>query len=501
MQIFATEQIRAWDEYTIQHEPISSLDLMERAAAACFDWIANTGYTRNSFSVYCAKGNNGGDGLAIARMLAEDGHRVTVNILEFGHKGTDDFQANLARLHNTTADIRFISEENAIYPSEPGDLLIDALFGSGLNRPLDGLSARLVEHMNASGNKIIAIDMPSGLFVSGSSRNNRVVKADHTLTFQCLKPALLMPENAEYFGEVHVLDIGLHPDFLKTASSHLQWIDAAMMKTILKPRKKFAHKGDFGHAALAAGSAGMMGAAVLCARACLRSGAGKLTCHIPAAGTNILQVAVPEAMCKVEEGKDFITVMTAPEKYNAIGIGPGIGQHDSHARLLEYIFQHFHRPVVIDADGLNVLAKHNWLLNKIPPDSILTPHPKEFERLFGKTSDDFQRISLALEKAEFYKIIIVLKGHHTFIAMPEFKGYFNSTGNAGMATGGTGDVLTGIITSLVAQGYEAKEAAIAGVHLHGLAGDLAVACLSPEALVASDIIDYLGNAFAQLMSA
>jgi hydroxyethylthiazole kinase-like uncharacterized protein yjeF len=499
MQIFATEKIRAWDEYTIQHEPISSLDLMERAAAACFEWLTQEGYNDKNFSVYCAKGNNGGDGLAIARMLAQSGHRVTVNILEFGHKGTDDFQANLARLHETSAEIRFISEENAIYPPEPGDALIDALFGSGLNRPLDGLSARLVERMNESGNEIIAIDIPSGLFVDRSSHNNTVARAAHTLSFQCYKPALLLPENAEYFGEVHILDIGLHPDFLQENSSALQWIDAALVKTILKPRKKFAHKGDFGHAALAAGSAGMMGAAVLCARACLRSGVGKLTCHIPAAGNNIMQVAVPEAMCKVEEGNNFIIHFSSPEKYNAIGIGPGLGQHDQHSSLIEYIFQHYHHPLVIDADGLNVLAKQNWLMNKIPANTILTPHPKEFERLFGKTNDDFHRLSVALEKAAFYKIIIVLKGHYTFIATPGGSGYFNSTGNAGMATGGTGDVLTGIITSLVAQGYEAEQAAVAGVHIHGLAGDIAASCLSPEALVASDIIDYLGNAFAQLM--
>lgn len=499
MQIFATAQIRAWDEYTIQHEPISSLDLMERAALSCFEWLTQEGYNNKNFSVYCAKGNNGGDGLAIARLLSQSGHRVTVNILEFGHKGTDDFQANLARLHETTAEIRFISEENAIYPPEKGEVLIDALFGSGLNRPLDGLSARLVEQMNAFGNEIIAIDIPSGLFVERSSRNNTVVKATHTLTFQCYKPSLLLPENAEYFGDVHIRDIGLHPEFLKENFSTLQWIDARLVKTILRPRKKFVHKGDFGHAALVAGSSGMMGAAVLCARACLRSGVGKLTCHIPSGGNTIMQVAVPEAMCKVEEGNNHITAFTLPEKYDAIGIGPGIGQYDQHARLLEYVFQHFHHPLVIDADGLNVLAKNNYLLNKIPANTILTPHPKEFERLFGKTTDDFHRMSLALEKAVFYNIIIVLKGHHTFIATPAGIGYFNSTGNAGMATGGTGDVLTGIITSLVAQGYEAKQAAIAGVHIHGLAGDLAASCLSPEALVASDIIDYLGNAFAQLM--
>jgi hydroxyethylthiazole kinase-like uncharacterized protein yjeF len=318
------------------------------------------------------------------------------------------------------------------------------------------------------------------------------------LSFQCYKPALLMPENAPFFGEVYILDIGLHPGFLQNISSTLQWIDASMVKNILKPRKKFAHKGDFGHAALAAGSTGMMGAAVLCAKACLRSGAGKLTCHIPSSGNTIMQIAVPEAMCKVEEGNAFINSFSNPEKYTAIGIGPGIGAHDHHAGLLEYIFQHYHHPLVIDADGLNVLAKHNWLLNKIPANTILTPHPKEFERLFGKTNDDFHRLQVALEKAAFYKVIILLKGHYTFIATPGGTGYFNSTGNAGMATGGTGDVLTGIITSLVAQGYEPWQAAVAGAHIHGLAGDLAAAMLSPEALVASDIIDYLGSAFAQL---
>ncbi len=500
MQIFATEQVRAWDEYTILHEPISSLDLMERAASACFEWLQQYGYTNKSFSVYCAKGNNGGDGLAIARMLTQSGCRVSVNILEFGHKGTDDFQANLARLHETTAEIRFVSEESAIYPPQPGDVLIDALFGSGLNRPLDGLSATLVQHMNQSGHEIIAIDIPSGLFVDRSSQNNTVVHAHHTLSFQCYKPALLVAENALFAGDVHILDIGLHPGFLNDAHSNLQWIDAAHIKTILKPRNKFSHKGDYGHAALAAGSAGMMGAAVLCARACLRSGVGKLTCHIPAAGNVIMQVSVPEAMCKVEEGKDYIQTLSSPEKYTAIGIGPGIGQHESHASLLEHIFQHFRHPLVIDADGLNVLAQHNWLLNKIPPNTILAPHPKEFERLFGKTTDDFHRIALALEKAAFYKTLILLKGHYTFIATPGGIGYFNSTGNAGMATGGTGDVLTGIITSLLAQGYTPGEAAVAGAYIHGLAGDLAAAMISQEAMLASDIIDNLGAAFSQLLN-
>jgi hydroxyethylthiazole kinase-like uncharacterized protein yjeF len=498
MQIFAAEQIRAWDEYTIQHEPIASIDLMERAATACFDWLMERGYKGKTFSVYCAKGNNGGDGLAIARLLSETGHRVTVNILEFGHLGTEDFQTNLARLHETEAEIRFISEASAIAPPEPGDILIDALFGSGLSRPLDGLSAQLVEHMNASGHDIISIDIPSGLFVDKSSRNNTVVRATHTLSFQCYKPALLLAENATAFGEVHILDIGLHPGFLKTVQPTWQWIDASLVRSILKPRNRFTHKGNFGHAALIAGSTGLMGAAVLSARACLRGGAGKLTCHVPASGYNIMQSAVPEAMCMVEKGEACIESVTSPEKYDAIGIGPGIGQYPSHVALMEQLFQQARCPIVIDADGLNTLAANKNLLKQIPARTILTPHPKEFERLFGKTTDDYQRLSLAMETAASYKLNIILKGHHTFIATAQGVGYFNSTGNAGMATGGSGDVLTGIVTALLAQGYSAQQAAIAGVYLHGLAGDLAASFVSQEAMIASDITDYLGNAYMQV---
>jgi ADP-dependent NAD(P)H-hydrate dehydratase / NAD(P)H-hydrate epimerase len=431
----------------------------------------------------------------IARLLASSHHTVTVYILEFGHKGTVDFQLNLARLHETSVDIRFISSEEMLHAIPANDVVIDALLGSGINRPADGLTASLIKHINNSGNEVIAIDIPSGLFVDHSARGNVVIKARHTLSFQCFKPAFLMPENAGSIGEVHLLDIGLLPGFLARQDSPFELIDAPMVRTIIQPRKPFAHKGDFGHAAIIAGSYGMMGAAVLCARACLRSGVGKLTCHIPEPGYTIMQVSVPEAMCKTGENHSPNDL----HKYDVIGIGPGLGAHAENSELLNVVFEQNRRPMVIDADGLNTISNDKALLNRVPPGSVLTPHPKEFERLFGKTANDYDRIQTALQKAAEYNLTIVLKGRYTFIATPDGKGYFNSSGNPGMATGGTGDVLTGIITGLLAQKYTPVQAAIAGVFLHGLAGDLAAAYASQPSLIASDLIDFLGQAYQSIM--
>jgi NAD(P)H-hydrate epimerase len=288
-----------------------------------------------------------------------------------------------------------------------------------------------------------------------------------------------------------LLHIGLHPAFLAIQPSPFELVDLAMVRKIIQPRKPFSHKGDYGHAALIAGSYGMMGAAVLCARACLRSGVGKLTCHIPATGYTIMQVSAPEAMCSVEEAQKM-------DKYDTIGIGPGLGAHAGNASLLYSVFEQNRRPMVIDADGLNTIAQEKTLLNKVPQGSVLTPHPKEFERLFGKTANDYDRIQTALQKAAEYNFYIILKGRYTFIASPDGKGYFNSSGNPGMATGGTGDVLTGIITGLLAQKYSPLHAAIAGVFLHGHAGDLAAAYASQPSLIASDLIDFLGQAFQSM---
>lgn len=499
MYIYSATDIRAWDEYTILHEPIASIDLMERASLACAEWLQQyRQHAESGFVIFCGKGNNGGDGLAIARLLAETDHPVTVYILEFGHKGTDDFQTNLARLHDSKAVIKFIPSEENIPALTAGDIIIDALLGSGLNRPLEGLTAKVVNHINQSGLEVIAIDIPSGLMVDSSSAGNTVIKAHHTLSFQCYKLAFLVAENEAFIGHLHILDIGLHPGYTLEHPATARWINQALVQSIIKPRKKFSHKGTYGHAAIIAGSQGMMGAATLSAKACLRSGVGKLTTHIPAVGYTIMQIAVPEAMTYTA-GKEYIELAVDLEKYDAIGAGPGWGQHDMHKTLLESIFQQTTKALILDADALNTLAQHQQLLEQLPRNTIITPHPKEFERLFGKSANDFERIQLALKKAAQFNIIIVLKGRYTLVATPEGDAYFNSTGNPGMATGGSGDVLTGIITGLAAQGYAPSETAIAGVFLHGLAGDLATAYTSQESLIASDIVEYLGDAFHQLV--
>ncbi len=499
MQIFSAEQTRLWDEFTIRNEPIPSIDLMERAATRCVEWLETHQYLDRTFIIFCGKGNNGGDGLVIARLLSERECHVSVNILEFGHKGTDDFQLNLARLHQTAVEIRFIQSEAHFNPIPKEYVVIDALFGSGLNRPLEGLTVKLIEHINNSGAEIIAVDIPSGLYVDKSSAGNAIIRATYTLNFQSYKLAFLVAENEPYMGTVQLLDIGLHPDYLHQTESRFTLTDTAVIRSIFRPRKKFAHKGNFGHALLIAGSEGKMGAAVLAARACLRSGVGLLSVHIPGCGYTVLQTAVPEAMVITDEDdRKNTTLPDELSKYTVIGTGPGLGTHKKTKELIQNLLQQYRQPMVLDADALNILAAEQSLLGSLSPHSILTPHPKEFERLFGASANDFERIHLACTKAAQYQVVIVLKGHYTFIALPDGKGYFNATGNAGMAKGGSGDVLTGILTALVSQRYTSEDAAVLGVYLHGLAGDIAADVFSLQAMLPNDLIHFLGKAYLDI---
>lgn len=489
--ILSAEQIRQWDVYTIQQQQIASNDLMDRAALQCLEWLARHNYIqdeKSSFTIFCGKGNNGGDGLALARMLSETDAKVKVFILEFGHKGTEDFQKNLMLLHQTAVEILFIQNEETIHPIPETDIVIDALFGSGLNRPLEGVTSKLVQHINHSGNEVISIDIPSGMFSDCSSVGNEIVKATHTISFQAYKLAFLLPENANYIGQIHIEDIGLIPSYLEKILSPYEMINETLIKNIYKPRKKYSHKGDYGHAAIIAGSENMMGATILCAKACMRSGAGKLTCYIPPSGYTLMNIALPECINKSYK---------AGVQFDAIGIGPGMSEEDDHKSFLKELFKESTR-IVIDAGLLNVLSAKPGLLKNIPALSVLTPHPKEFERLFGKSDNDFDRLEKAKQKAKELNAIIILKGHHTFIAMPGGKAYFNTTGNPGMATAGSGDVLTGILTGLLAQNYTPEQAALLGVYLHGLAGDIAASKFSEEAMIASDIVECLGEAFKQL---
>jgi ADP-dependent NAD(P)H-hydrate dehydratase / NAD(P)H-hydrate epimerase len=498
MKILSANEIREWDAYTLQHEPISSLDLMERAAARCLEWLELHYPSSVAYSIFCGKGNNGGDGLALARMLSQKDLLLNVYILEFGHLGTEDFQANLARLHHcSNVNIHFLQSEKQFPAIGKDEIVIDALLGSGINRKMEGVTERLALHLNRSGAMIISIDIPSGMFVDSSSKGNTVVEADHTLSFQSYKSAFLVAENSPRFGKIHILDIGLHPAFYQTISTEYEMTDPGLARSIYKPRDPFSHKGNYGHALVAAGSYGKMGAAILAALACTRSGTGLLTCLIPSCGYEIMQATVPEAMVITDKNKDHLSnPVIDPAKFNAAGIGPGIGTEKETVSFIEEFINNFKMPLVIDADALNILSQKKGLLKKIPEGSILTPHPKEFDRLFGEQNNDFERIDTAKKFAARSGCVVVLKAHRTFIATPGEKHFFNSTGNAGMAKGGSGDVLTGILTGLLAQGYTSTDAAVLGVYLHGLAGDCAANKLSEETMIARDIIESLGEAFS-----
>lgn len=494
MKLLSADQIRKWDEYTIANEPITSLDLMERASSQCSGWILERFYNTHPIKIFCGKGNNGGDGLAIACQLAEKGVIAEVYIIELGAVGTDDFQANLQRLHSFKVNIHFIQHVDFFPEINDNDLVIDALFGTGLSRTLEGLYKDIVEHINHSKALVVSIDLPSGLLADKAISTGTIIKADYTLTFQLLKLSFLFPENEKFTGEITVLNIGLHTDYLLTIHTIYELTDKIFVKGIYKPRQKFTHKGTYGHALIIAGESGKMGAAVLCTKACLRSGSGLVTAIIPEQEFPILQTASPEAMAT---GHRDITSFDW-SRYTAIGIGPGIGTMAEGQGLLNEVLSHFNKPIVCDADALNILAANPDLLNDLPPGSILTPHPKEFERLFGQTDNHFARIQTARYYAQKLFVYIIVKGHYSVLACPDGEVYFNSTGNPGMSTGGSGDVLTGILTGLLSQNYSSKDACILGMYLHGLSGDIAASFLSQEALLAGDLIDYLGKAYIEL---
>jgi NAD(P)H-hydrate epimerase len=491
MKLLSAQQIHQWDAYTIEHEPVSSIDLMERAATKCTDFILERYLATQQVKVFCGKGNNGGDGLAIARQLIDNGFQPSVYILEFGAKGTDDFQANLHRLHQATSSIYFIQSEEFFPVIEKEDLVLDALFGSGLNRPLLDLSAALVNHINNAGATAIAIDVPSGMYIDKSCKGDAVIKATFTLTFQNTKLCFLLAENAGFFGKVYALDIGLLPGFLQQTQTIFEVIDKRQVANIIKPRDAFAHKGKFGHTLLIAGNKGKMGAALLSAKACLRSGAGLVTVNIPENLVNIVQTALPEAMCNTrQEEIDW-------QHFTTIGIGPGLGTKEDAVKPLKEVLANYMKAIVIDADALNILAENKNWLNQITEGSVVTPHPKEFERLFGTFANEMDRINKTIELSAQYPFTIVLKGHHTLVASGG-RGWFNNTGNAGLAKGGSGDVLTGIISALISQGYSGLQAAQCGVYLHGLAADLALQQQSQESMIAGDIIERLGEAFYEV---
>ena len=499
MKIFSAPQIKAADAYTISATPVSSIDLMERAASACTNWILANYGKETLFVILCGPGNNGGDGLAIARMLYREGYGVKAFLVQTGGELSVDCRVNLQRFQKMApGHIEMLATGNYITDIAEHIVIIDSIFGTGLNRAVEGWLAKFIHKINELPNKVISIDIPSGLSADNlPAEGSSVILAAHTLSFQFYKRTMLHPEGGKFTGNVHILDIGLDKHFIDATATHYHIIDKAEVLKHYKPRQPFSHKGTYGTAFLVGGSYGMMGAIALATRAASRAGAGKVRALVPAAGYTIVQSLAPEAMCK-DGGEKYIDDIQGWTDEDAIGIGCGMGTDPQTAKALSAFIEEVKQPIVLDADALNIIAKHSELLTKIPAGSILTPHPKEFERMFGSSGDSMQRVELARILAMRYNLHLVLKDRYTVIVTPEGECWYNTTGNAGLATAGSGDVLAGIITGLLAQQYTPTAAAILGVYLHGKAGEHASRKYSMEAMIASDIIDQLGASFSNL---
>ena len=497
MKILSAEQIRALDKYTIEHEPISSIDLMERAASKFTEAILDITSPDDTILIFCGMGNNGGDGLAVARMLLAAGYKaLQVFVVKHSEKGSADFTANEERLKGLIG-IQYINTDAQIPEIDKHAVVIDAIFGSGLSSPLEGISAAVVSAINQSGATIYAVDVPSGLYCDKvNEASDVVIQSSCTYTFHAPKLSFLLVGNAKWVSDFEILDIGLLSDYVSSIEARYEYVDDALVSGLFKKRGKFSHKGTYGHALISAGSYGKMGASVLSVGAALKSGAGLVTAHVAKCGYDIMQISNPEAMVVVDKAENELTDLTDFAKFSTIGIGPGIGKSDKTADFFEALMRHYQKPMVIDADAINIISDLHYLRGHIPQGSILTPHPGEFKRLMGTWSDDLSKIQKQIEFSAQHKVVVVLKGANTSISTPDGKVYFNSTGNPGMAKGGSGDVLTGIITALLAQGYTSEHAAIIGVFIHGRAGDIAAEVLGQTGMTARDIIQFLPEAFA-----
>ena len=495
-KIWTAKQIKKWDEYTILNEPISSILLMERAASKASEFILKN-FTHEHFYIFCGQGNNGGDGLAIARMLSEKGKMCSVFIIQTKETGSPNFETNLVALKkHPSVVILEIKSGNEIPVLNDNALIIDALLGTGLNGSVDGLLKETILHINTLHQPTISIDVSSGLLCDEALLPySTVIQAYTTLSFQCVKMAFLFAENYKYTGEVKILDIGLSAEFTKTEKSNYTLIDGTLISSLIKKRLVFAHKGNFGHALILAGSKGKIGAALLASKACLKSGCGLLTLHSIDSAAQALHSYLPSAMFSFDNSNEYISQIPEIANYNAIAIGPGIGQAEQTVQQLKLLIQQTKVPLLLDADAINILSENKTWLSFLPNNSILTPHFKEFERLVGKWNNSFERVEIQKNFSVKHQCYVIFKGAYTCISTPQGNCYFNTSGNSGMAKGGSGDVLTGIITGLLAQGYTPLNASVIGVFIHGLSGDLAKEAQGEISMLPEDLINELGTAF------
>lgn len=501
MKLLSPKQIKLADSYTITHEPISSHALMERASIRFVEQLLQSIPESQEFCILCGTGNNGGDGLAISRLLAKKKKKVHTYIIRVSISESEDFTKNYDLLTSLETPfhpitITEIKEFSPILISKHA-VIIDGIFGIGINKPLQGITQEIVSYINTLSNYKVAIDIPSGMYADKPMQETDVVfEANLTLTFQNPKLLFLFPESYKYTGWWQIIDIGLLQEFEHQVESSYYYTHKSKIQ--LQKRNPFSHKGTFGHALLIAGSYGKMGAAILSTKSCLKSGCGLLTTHVPSHGNLIIQIACPEAMSSIDSDEKIITEFPTEAIYNAIGIGPGIGTDTKTIQAFTKFIKQNKTQLILDADAINILGLHKELIQLLPKNTILTPHPKEFDRLTQEHSNSFLRFTTQQKFSKETGCIVVLKGKYTSISLPNGDVIFNSSGNPGMATAGSGDVLTGIILSFLAQGYSPEDAAKIGVYIHGLSGDLALQNETVETITAQNIIENLSKAFILL---
>ena len=503
MKILNATQIKQADRDTLFLDAISSVDLMERAGTGCVEHLTARYPHPLPVAVFAGKGNNGGDGMVIARLLARKNYPVTVYLLSEPEKLSPDARVQYEKLAESKPDlpVRLQILHAAEFPSLTSEtLIIDALLGTGITKPAEGFYSEIISGINNCKNEVVSIDLPSGLPCSpGDFRTNgNIIRADLTLTLQQPKLSLLLSDFGDYTKELEIIDIELKTERIPEKEVLYYWVTEKEIKPLIKTRERFSHKGNYGHALLIAGSYGKMGAAVLSAEACLRTGAGLLSVHAPRSGNQILQTTVPEAMCTPCHQTFHVAGLPVLTPYTAIGAGPGIGTSAETGRCLHRLLQKTKVPLILDADAINLLGQNREWLPLLPARTILTPHPREFERLTEPASSAYDRLLKQKAFSEKQGVILVLKGACTSVSFPDGRIFFNSTGNPGMATAGSGDVLTGIILSLLTRGYDPEQAALLGVFLHGLSGDIAVGNTGQESLMARDLIENIKNATIRL---
>lgn len=496
MKILTSEQIRRIDAETIKREGIPSLELMKRAATAFYNRFTERCPDKGiSVLIFSGVGNNGGDGLVIARLLHKSGYGVKVCVVEYNDHYTEDCAHNLRRVKAENIAYTKIKAEKDIPDMNGYDAVIDGIFGTGLSREVSGIAAQVIGRINECNKPVISIDVPSGLFLD--RKTSFAVQATETITFQIPKLALYLPENKDFTGDVRIVDIGLNSRAIAEAQSDMYLTETGEIAALLKPLEKFAHKGTEGHALIIGGSLGKTGSVCLASRAALRTGCGLVTAYLPKCGMPVIQSSLPEAMAIEDEHPDHITDIRYSLHPDAVGIGIGMGQHPETQDALHRFLRDNRTPLVIDADGLNILAQHREWVSLLPPKTILTPHPGELSRLIGEWGDDYEKIQKTRLFAGENDLVVVIKGAYSLIIDAE-RVYLNSTGTPALATAGSGDVLTGMIASLLAQGYKPMDAARVGVCLHGLTADLTREQIHPRSFIAGDIIRHIGNAYRKL---